>query len=1066
MTTDHHHIDPELISIVDEISDRLQRGESVDVESYAQQLPQHGDYLRQLVRTLRDVADLGLSSGADAIGGTKQSIGEFEIVGQIGRGGMGVVYEAIQGTLERRVALKVLPFASLSDERQLKRFKNEARAAATLHHNHIVPVHSVGSDKGIHYYAMQYIDGPSMAEVIQTLKAEAESTDAVRADKHDSHDTKRSVEAVVSTARSKSPRDYFRRVAKWGEQAADALAHAHENGVLHRDIKPGNILLDRLGDVWITDFGLARLESDASMTRTGDVIGTLRYMAPEQAIGDRVLIDHRADIYALGVTLYEMLTLTPAFQGVNRQTLLNAITSITPVAPIRLDSDIPVELETIVMKAIEKDPRDRYESAAQFASDLRRFQDNRPILARRPSITTRCRKLIARHTAIVSTAVISLLVAAIVIAVVSVVASNRVRDSLSEVNATNVALRASEQETRDALDVATQAINRFYVQFATDWMENETELTEVQQEFLQAAADVYDRLEPESDDPNVTVSAARAHHFLGTTHQNKNDADEAFRCYQRAEDLLESLPPEFFSKSGIALSTHTQIQINQFQIVYWRERNGKGNNSGIARTDVKNSIDQLERYIDEHPEDLLAIREWIDKSRIYGNSLIGEDDLGVKRKQLRLAERLLDELGENRHTLRQLGALHLEMAQARVDADENYSRCIELTRRLIKSHPESKLHRSNLGSALESYANYKSSQGDFQGAREQRFNFKETLEELEEDFPNTLDYAERARKSHLSIGDEYLKESKQSPNRVELLRKAEEHFKKSLEVNQEFLAVNPRNTGALSWITFSLGHMISVQNRLNQPDEAAVYMSRLIERLEHISDVGDSKTRKGYFDLCRNDIIRNQSLTPQQVDELMNVAVEMLGEITPWTCQRIFNWHSDNQRSREAFEFQLAYTRKFVEDHPKDGLAKFQVSGVQTKGPYPELCDFDEALTLIERANELKPDNPVIQNAYGWALYRLDRANDALEWFKKSYDHKDMGDLLSPPIGMALCYDALGKQVEGNGYFKEGLARIGERQILNRSDLYLLYEAAEAFDATDQVDRLLETRWPGPRRLR
>ena len=377
---------------------------------------------------MQAIADFGetLDGDSQSMHRTELSakkVGEFSIVREIGRGGMGVVYEAVQGTLDRRVALKVLPFAAIADDRQLKRFKNEARAAATLHHNHIVPIHSVGADQGIHYYAMQFINGPSVAEVISGLRsnhgnppggpndnAAASATDL---------DTKREIQAAISTARSDSQKDYYRRVARWGEQAADALAHAHENGVLHRDIKPGNLLIDADGDLWITDFGLARLESDLTLTATGDVLGTLRYMAPEQALGERVLVDHRADIYALGATLYELLTLAPAITGDSRQELLKQLTFGDPKRPRSHDQQIPVELETIVLKAMEQNPADRYGSAANLSKDLRCYLDDRPILARRPSLPTKAMKWAARHRGLVTATLISLFASLSIVAAVS-----------------------------------------------------------------------------------------------------------------------------------------------------------------------------------------------------------------------------------------------------------------------------------------------------------------------------------------------------------------------------------------------------------------------------------------------------------------------------------------------------------------------------------------------------------------------------------------------------------------------------------------------------------------------
>lgn len=292
-----------------------------------------------------------------------RQIGDYVVEREIGRGGMGIVYAARQQSLDRRVALKVLPFAATLDDRQLERFKNESQAAALLQHPHIVPVHAVGCEDGIHFFAMQLIDG-------QPLSA---------------------------FAGDRSDRDTVRRAARIGWQAADALQHAHEAGIIHRDIKPANLLLDQPDHVWITDFGLARLPNDRDLTLPGDVVGTLRYMSPEQSSGKPWLVDHRTDVYSLGLTLYELLTGRPAHDLTDHHQLLRSITDAEPPRPRQINPAIPADLETVLMKAIQKDRNDRYSDAREFADDLQRFLDHRPIAAKRSTWISRTGKWCRRH---------------------------------------------------------------------------------------------------------------------------------------------------------------------------------------------------------------------------------------------------------------------------------------------------------------------------------------------------------------------------------------------------------------------------------------------------------------------------------------------------------------------------------------------------------------------------------------------------------------------------------------------------------------------------------------------
>lgn len=377
-----------------------------------------------------------------------EPIGDFELVREIARGGMGVVYEAWQNSLSRSVALKVLPLASTFDERQLQRFRNEAAAAAQLEHAGIVPIYAIGTDRGIHYYAMKLINGPHLGTIIHALRGEPLEKKAKPAEEPTADNTaelseepasenpteafsettarettestqdvsdetvdllpenppetalqKEEDEVTASMARlyREHRAEYFRLAADLMRQAADALDYAHQCGVVHRDIKPANLMVDSENRLWITDFGLAQVRSDVHLTHTGEIFGTPRYMSPEQAQGHNRLADHRVDIYSLGSTFYEFLTLHPLFGETNHVQLLKQITQEEPKKLRAWDPEIPRDLETILLKCLAKQPTDRYESAAELSDDLGRFLGNLPIKARRPGFFERAAKWNARH---------------------------------------------------------------------------------------------------------------------------------------------------------------------------------------------------------------------------------------------------------------------------------------------------------------------------------------------------------------------------------------------------------------------------------------------------------------------------------------------------------------------------------------------------------------------------------------------------------------------------------------------------------------------------------------------
>jgi eukaryotic-like serine/threonine-protein kinase len=420
--------------LADEFVHRRRRGERPTIADYVERYPHLAEGIRNVFPALLALEQAGPSrrdgqsaGSAFALGaGPPPSIGDYRILREIGRGAMGVVYEAEQQSLDRRVALKILPWHATSSSVAVERFRREARAAARLHHTNIVPVFDVGEEGQVCFYAMQYIPGQPLDRVLGELRKHR--SQEAGGERQELQETNRLApnSTVEDAARHDGSRwlvessrsDFYGNVARLGQQVAEALAYAHGRGIIHRDIKPSNLLLDAAGVVWVTDFGLAKTE-EAAITRTGDLLGTLRYMAPERFRGE---CDARADVYSLGATLYELLTLRPAHDGRDSADLIARIGSSDPAPPRSIDRRIPRDLELIVVKALDRDRRHRYESAAAMAEDLRRFLHDEPILGRRPPLAERFARW-ARHNrtlaAVTVTAAVLLVAAAIVSAVAS-----------------------------------------------------------------------------------------------------------------------------------------------------------------------------------------------------------------------------------------------------------------------------------------------------------------------------------------------------------------------------------------------------------------------------------------------------------------------------------------------------------------------------------------------------------------------------------------------------------------------------------------------------------------------
>ncbi len=361
----------------------------------------------RLSRIEEDVAPAQVKGGPEAA--DERQLGDYRIVRELGRGAMGAVFEATQESLGRRVALKVLPGTFALDPKRLERFRREARATARIHHPNIVPVYEVGEAGGSHYYAMEYIDGPSLDHVIAEARAAAQATKSTK-------DT--------STANP----EYVAHAVGQIAALADGVQQAHERGLIHRDVKPSNILVDSSGRYILVDFGLVKEAAADTLTRSGEMVGTLHYMSPEQV--SRRPVDARSDVYSLGVTLYELLTLKAPFGGTSEHEIQNAILFKEPTPPRKLNVRLNRDIEAVLLHALEKDPDRRYPSAGAFAADCRRFLRYEPVHAQHPSVLTKLVRRTWKHRGKVA---VTAIFAALLLLLVHVWLDWRARDHVYQV---------------------------------------------------------------------------------------------------------------------------------------------------------------------------------------------------------------------------------------------------------------------------------------------------------------------------------------------------------------------------------------------------------------------------------------------------------------------------------------------------------------------------------------------------------------------------------------------------------------------------------------------------------
>jgi eukaryotic-like serine/threonine-protein kinase len=545
-----------IAKIIEDCMLGLENGELFDIEEVANAHPELAEPLRRCLaglQTLHDAVNLKETFPDEQPIEPVKRLGEFELQEVIGRGGMGIVYSAWQSSLQRRVALKVMQSGSMAHPNRLRRFQLEAQSAGQLQHPNIVPVYAVGHEAGVHYYAMQLIDGRSL-------------------DDCDPQEwSKGGYVALLDAA----------------IDIASALQHAHECGIVHRDIKPSNLLIDTCGKVWITDFGLAHRLDGHSMTQSGDVLGTANYMSPEQALGKPV--DERTDIYSLATTLYEMATGVQAFPGSRLADVLRKIESAEPIALRQIKPDIPVDLETILLKGMSKDREDRYLNAQSLVDDLRAMRNGLPIRGRRPSLGKVASRWIARHKPAVIMGMAGLGLALMVsLIALAKIASTRHRLSNALVEAQNYLQASNENywQARSLLD-----------RWNEKWLTHLSFIPaahEARSAMLADTIQFYESFVDRAvDDPHLIRDLSTARLRLGQTYARVGDRKRATESLEAAISQWSKHPPSLEDRQR----REWAIALNELGLLHLQDRR-----PGIAKQLMLQSIQVYESMAHSNAE--------------------------------------------------------------------------------------------------------------------------------------------------------------------------------------------------------------------------------------------------------------------------------------------------------------------------------------------------------------------------------------------------------------------------------------------------------------------------------
>lgn len=911
-TTDRDPVE----ELASEFADRLRGGEHVSVEKYAARYPKYAEQIRDLFPTIVAVEQLNakrqMESDISRPVMPKQ-LGDYRILCEIARGGMGIVYEAEQVSLGRRVAVKVLPPQVLRSERDVRRFEREAQTAASLHHSNIVPVFGIGEENGQRYIVMQLIRGVGLDEILGEIKesmlSRSVSADETRVASSRITIAKRSAVELLaselkldSTVGSSSPTltgadgnfpvvepeiepivmqsqigvEYFRNVARIGMQAAEALQYAHQNDTLHRDIKPGNLLLDNDGRIWIADFGLAKALQDDDVTCSGDVVGTMAYVAPERFRGETT---KASDIYSLGVTLYEMLTLKKAFDGADRVAVMNRVTTEPLPSPRRINRAVPRDLETIVLKAAAQDPKDRYGSAARLAADLQAFLEDRPIEARRLSYVEHVTRWSRRNPGVASlaSAVVVLIAAVFGLLVFGYQHADRQRER-------------AEAISRSAIGALDEIYSRFAftplsVSLDASEMDDSSEVVAAPQmpiskdvaSLLENLLAFYDELSVRTENSDaVTFKYIAANCQVGDIHRRLGQLEDARESYQAAINRLNKLGPSL--RNTMAMRLEAARAHNGIGMTYhWNSSKDavESHDAAVAILDHEDSTDE-EKF--ELATSLYLLhnavrrRNWFLRMR----KRHGSDESVSERVYLERALDLLRQLKEGAPYRPETDLLMAKCLVAERNSSPqevatystNEMQAIAILESLIDRFPENPDYQYELGSLYERSAKYeswrlgrrKATQEELDGIEDRLRKGLEATEYLEIQHPNIPQYYFLKKLLHEYLGDLL--------RRHDRYAEAEGEFEHAIQMQQLLIGCDEHPEKHRPWLYSLLvdyGKVLRGAGKLEQAKATLEEAASNLERL--ISDVGQAP-RDGFRQReYRDNVRRLQSA----YNELINV---------------------------------------------------------------------------------------------------------------------------------------------------------------------------------------------------
>ena len=741
-------------SVLNDAMLRARRGEFVAIDEYCETYPDLAAELRVMLTALalleRPAAELAAPAQSTPIPPT---LADFEIIREIGCGAMGVVYEAIQRSLDRRVALKVFASSAKSTAAHPERFRREAHTAARLHHTNIIPVFEAGEADGQSFYAMQLIDGINLQQLLAGKRHSFACGNSIGADA--THWIDRSAETMaVPGSTEEVALDYPATLltretnaellsptscARIALQVAEGLEFAHQQGILHRDIKPSNIMLDKDGRAWIADFGLAKPEESEDLTASGDIVGTLRYLAPERFRGQS---DPRSDIYGLGLTLFEMLEGQPAYLHNDRARLVHQILNDPSPRLTHAAQRVGRDMQLIVAKSIARDPAQRYQRAGDLAEDLRRFLAGQPILARQPSVAEHLWRWTRRNPLVASlTATVVLLLVGGLIIVSTLLVQTREQSRIADEN----------------FHTALETVKTYLAKVSQSPELQASGSEKLRRDLLLAAQSYYQKFAAQyQDNPTLHDELTDAYFQLGMIHRELGALAEAIEAFVTARNLLPGElggPPTDPVKAKFLIGLLNNLGDTHRRLGNW----------SAAEVSFDESRQVAERLVNEYPGEVELTLQLAHVHNLLGMVLgsmeRADDEAGNYDRAADLVAAVTASPDDLIAFAEELVVIHQNLGTARRkqgrldDARYHYQQVIGMSESLRREQPESTAHANDLAHGYVNLGNLEMHQRHLPEARAALTTAATMLEELVEQHPSVVSHREGRASCQMTLGN-------------------------------------------------------------------------------------------------------------------------------------------------------------------------------------------------------------------------------------------------------------------------------------------------------------------------